>query len=118
MKSPDKVCSHGCQPARRGVLRAAAAAALLFVTGAGRAESVQERRDDIRATTNDTLDRLYRAQPSAKQAIARAAGYGVFSNFGMKILFAGGGSGKGLVVNNRTKKETLNRPGFSGDLRV
>jgi len=39
------------------------------------------------------LDRLYRAQPNAKQAIARAAGYGVFTNFGMKILFAGGGTG-------------------------
>ena len=25
----------------------------------------------------------------------------------MKILFAGGGTGKGLVVNNRTKKETF-----------
>ena len=69
---------------------------------------MQEQRDDIRATAKDTtLDRLYRAQPSAKQAIAKAAGYGAFSNFGMKILFAGGGSGKGLVVNNQTKQETF-----------
>ena len=80
---------------------------LLFVTGAGHAETVEEQRADIRATVNDTLARLYRAQPSAKQAIANAAGYGVFNNFGMKILFAGGGTGKGLVVNNRTKKETF-----------
>ena len=61
----------------------------------------------MRATANDTLNRLYRAQPSAKQAIANAAGYAVFNDFGMKILFAGGGTGKGLVVNNRTKKETF-----------
>jgi len=31
----------------------------------------------------------------------------VFSNFGMKILFAGGGSGKGLVVDNKTGKDTF-----------
>jgi len=31
----------------------------------------------------------------------------VFSNFGMKIFFAGGGSGKGIAVNNATKKETF-----------
>jgi lipid-binding SYLF domain-containing protein len=92
---------------RRMALRAVAAAGIFAVAGVACAESVQEQRDDVRATTKDTLDRLYRAQPGARQAIANAAGYGAFSNFGMKILFAGGGTGKGLVVNNRTKKETF-----------
>lgn len=92
---------------RRMALRAAMAAGIFALAGTARAESVQEQRDDIRATVNDTLNRLYAAQPNAKQAIANAAGYGVFNNFGMKILFAGGGTGKGLVVNNRTKKETF-----------
>jgi len=27
----------------------------------------------------------------------------VFSNFGMKILVAGGGSGRGIAVDNKTK---------------
>jgi len=31
----------------------------------------------------------------------------VFSNFGMKIFLAGGGSGKGMAVNNKTKAETF-----------
>lgn len=93
---------------RRTILRVAATAGFFAVVGAGHAApSVQEQRDDVRETAHDTLDRLYQAQPSARRAIARAAGYGVFSNFGMKILFAGGGSGKGLVVNNRTKQETF-----------
>ena len=35
-----------------------------------------------------------------------AAGYAAFSNFGMKILVAGGGSGKGIAVNNKTKAMT------------
>ena len=97
----------GYRPARRRTLRAAAATILFAVTAGAGAQSVQEQRDDVRATVNDTLNRLYAAQPGAKKAIANAAGYGVFNDFGMKILFAGGGTGKGLVVNNRTKKETF-----------
>jgi lipid-binding SYLF domain-containing protein len=108
MKSTFEVRAQGYRPMRRKVLRAAVTAGLFAVTGTALAvPSVQEQRDDVRETAHDTLDRLYGAQPSAKQAIAKAAGYGAFSNFGMKILFAGGGSGKGLVVNNRTKKETF-----------
>jgi lipid-binding SYLF domain-containing protein len=56
---------------------------------------------------DETLARLYKTQPSAEKAIKKAAGYAVFSNFGMKILFAGGGSGKGVAVNNKAKKSTF-----------
>jgi lipid-binding SYLF domain-containing protein len=54
-----------------------------------------------------TLARLYKVQPKAKTAIERAAGYAVFSNFGMKILVAGGGKGEGIAVDNRTNRETF-----------
>jgi lipid-binding SYLF domain-containing protein len=37
----------------------------------------------------------------------RSAGYGVFSNFGMKIFFAGGGSGKGIVFDKKNNTETF-----------
>ena len=66
-----------------------------------------QKQAEVRKTVNDTLSRLYKLQPSSKEAIQKAAGYAVFSNFGMKILFAGGGSGKGIAVNNATKKETF-----------
>jgi len=42
-----------------------------------------------------TLQQLYGLQPVARAVIRRAAGYVVFSNFGMKILFAGGGKARG-----------------------
>jgi len=93
MKTRDESQGMEHRAVHRMALCAAAATLLFAISGVSRAESVQEQRDDIRATANDTLDRLYRAQPNAKQAIARAAGYGVFTNFGMKILFAGGGTG-------------------------
>lgn len=66
-----------------------------------------QKQAEIRKTVNETLTRLYKLQPSSKGAIEKAAGYAVFSNFGMKIFFAGGGSGKGIAVNHATKKETF-----------
>jgi lipid-binding SYLF domain-containing protein len=66
-----------------------------------------QKQAEVRKTVNETLNRLYKMQPSSKGAIEKAAGYAVFSNFGMKIFVAGSGSGKGIAVNNATKKETF-----------
>jgi len=66
-----------------------------------------QKQAEVRNTANETLNSLYKLQPGSKEAIQKAAGYAVFSNFGMKIFFAGGGSGKGMAVNNGTKKETF-----------
>ena len=73
-------------------------------------KTAQERDDlrtDIRQVAQATLDQLYAAQPAARQAVKNAAGYAVFSNFGMKILVLGGGTGEGLAVNNRTRRVTF-----------
>jgi len=67
----------------------------------------EQKRADVRQMAGETLTRLYKAQSSAKKVVESAAGYAVFSNFGMKIFVAGGGSGLGLAVNNKTKKETF-----------
>jgi lipid-binding SYLF domain-containing protein len=68
---------------------------------------IKQKKADIRKMAKETLARLYKAQPSAKKAISKSAGYAVFSNFGMKIFFAGGGSGKGIVFDKKTKKQTF-----------
>jgi len=66
-----------------------------------------QKQAEVRKTVNETLNRLYKLQPGSKEAIQKAAGYAVFSNFGVKIFVAGSGSGKGIAVNNATKKETF-----------
>jgi len=71
------------------------------------AESKSQQRAEIRKNSQATLKKLYAAIPSAKGAIKSAAGYATFSNFGMKIFFAGGGRGSGVAVNNATKKEVF-----------
>jgi lipid-binding SYLF domain-containing protein len=66
-----------------------------------------EQRANIRKVSDQALAELYQAQPSAKAHIQKAAGYAVFSNFGVKVLVAGGGSGRGIVIDNKTKQETF-----------
>jgi lipid-binding SYLF domain-containing protein len=64
-------------------------------------------RDSVRTLTAQTLDQLYQKEPAAKGAVANAAGYAVFSDFGFKIMVMGGAGGKGMAVNNATKQETF-----------
>lgn len=92
----------------RTLMIALASVAFLALSApAQAAPSKAERQQEIRKTAQETLARLYKVTPSARKAVEGAAGYAVFSNFGMKILVAGGGSGKGIVVDNKTRKETF-----------
>ena len=68
--------------------------------------SKAESQADVQEAAQAALTAVYKAQPSARKAVEAAAGYAVFSNFGMKILFAGGGTGKGSAVNNKTRSTT------------
>jgi len=68
---------------------------------------IAQKQKDIRNMADATLQRLYKAQPNAKLAVEGRAGYAVFSNLGVKILIAGSGNGKGMAVDNKTKKETF-----------
>ncbi len=75
--------------------------------GAASKAEIKQEKADIRKMAKETLARLYKVQPSTKKSISKSAGYGVFSNFGMKIFFAGSGKGKGIVFDNKTKKQTF-----------
>jgi lipid-binding SYLF domain-containing protein len=81
---------------------AAALAASGIAFGADKAKEQAE----VRKAGQNALAAVYKLQPSARGAVESAAGYAAFSNFGMKILVAGGGSGKGIAVNNKTKAMT------------
>ena len=94
---------------RRLALIGCAALALvtLLPVGSASAASPDEARAEIRNMAQNTLDQLYALQPSAREAIRKAAGYAVFSEISTKILFAGGGGGKGVVVNRVSGQETF-----------
>lgn len=66
-----------------------------------------QRRNEVREIERDSLAALYEVNPAARLVIERAAGYAVFSTFGIKLFFAGGTTGKGIVVNNLTHRNTF-----------
>lgn len=83
------------------------AAVVLCSALPGWAASKEDRQAEVRKTAQQTLERLYRIQPKAKQAVEKAAGHAVFSNFGMKLLVTGGGTGQGVAVERTSKKEVF-----------
>jgi len=81
--------------------------AIMASTPAALYADVDSDRAEVRQKANDTLAALYGMKPDAKSVVEGAAGYAVFANFGMKILIAGGGTGKGIAIDNKTKTETF-----------
>ncbi len=66
-----------------------------------------QARQQVREVEQDALATLYELAPGARRAIERSAGYAVFSTFGVKLFFAGGTTGKGIVINRRTGRQTF-----------
>jgi lipid-binding SYLF domain-containing protein len=66
-----------------------------------------QARTQVREMAQDALATLYEVTPGTRRVIERSAGYAVFSTFGVKLFFAGGTTGKGVVVNQRTQRQTF-----------
>lgn len=79
---------------------------LLFSPISFAQSKADSQRADIQTQVNQTLTKLYQQQPKSRKVLQKAAGYAVFSQFGMKILVAGGGTGKGYAFNNKSKQKT------------
>ena len=91
-------------PVKPKLIGLALACALAVATNASEDKAKQQKQ--IQTATQDTLQRLYKAEPKTKAVIKHAYGYAVFSDLGVKILFGGTGNGKGVAVNNHTKQQT------------
>jgi lipid-binding SYLF domain-containing protein len=100
--------------ARRRLASGAAAclalAALAPVPAAAQSDAeIVQKRNEVREMAREALSSLFEIVPGARPMIEHAAGFGVFSTFGVKFLFAGGTTGKGVVIDNRTRRETFMR---------
>lgn len=87
----------------------ALASAVAFAPSAEAADAEKKAKEQaaIRKEAQNTLSKLYAAQPSAKAAIQKAAGYAAFDNFGMNLFVISTASGKGIVVDRASRKETF-----------
>ena len=74
------------------------------------------QRTETREMRDKVLEELYQLHPEAKAKIKKAAGYAVFSNVGINLVFASFAGGKGIVVTSGTfgDKETFMKMGSAG----
>ena len=83
-----------------------AAVTLSFVATGALAQDKAKMQAEVRAKAQQSLNDFYKANPALKAAVQKAPGYAVFSTYGFSFLLGGAG-GKGVVHNNKTKKDTF-----------
>ena len=76
--------------------------------------TVQQKRDVIMEMETETLERLYKESPGARDKIAKAVGYGTFANANVNVIFVSAGGGYGSVVENATGKRTYMKMALGG----
>jgi lipid-binding SYLF domain-containing protein len=82
----------------------AVALTALAVAAPALAKDPAQARAERRKMCDEALATLYKSKPEVKAEIAKAAGYGCFSSFGISFFFGGAG-GAGLVHDNKTRKD-------------
>lgn len=63
-------------------------------------QTADQKRQSIEQMRSSTLNKLYKDKPYAADTIERAAGYAVFSNANVNLIFASAGGGSGVVHSN------------------
>ncbi len=76
--------------------------------------TVSEKRQYILDMKEKTLNELYRKRPEAKEKIAMSAGYAVFSNVDVMVIFVSGGNGYGVAVDDDTGENVYMKMGSGG----
>ena len=78
------------------------------------ADDADTKREKTRKMAAETLQDLYKLQPTSQASIQKAAGYAVFDNTGVNVLLVSTARGAGIAVNNNTKEETFMKMGSVG----
>ncbi|OHU84305.1 MULTISPECIES: YSC84-related protein [Pseudoalteromonas] len=78
----------------------------LLVGCASAGNTVAEKRAAVESMRSDVLSQLYSEKPDVQQQIASSAGYAVFDNANVNVIFASLGGGYGVAVNRTTGART------------
>lgn len=68
--------------------------------------SPQEKRAMVVSMKDNTLAKLYAQKPDVRNQVASSPGYAVFDNANINLIIASVGGGYGVVVDNKTGKNT------------
>src|SRR4051794_7066944 len=82
-------------------------AVLLSTTSSFAKDKTEEKREKSRKMSAQTLEELYKLQPTSKAAILKSAGYAVFNNMGTNLFLLSTARGSGIAVDRTTKQETF-----------
>ena len=89
----------------------------LIVSGCGpssKSYTLSERRQIVDNMADESLQQLYAKKPTTRQEVADSAGYAVFSNANVHVIFFGGGGGYGVVLDKTTGRKTYMKVGSGG----
>ncbi|HOW64427.1 MAG TPA: hypothetical protein P5186_15410 [Candidatus Paceibacterota bacterium] len=89
-------------------------------------DNPEEKRQTVKKQRDEMLAELYRTNPDLKGRIEKAAGYATFNQKDINLFLLASGNGYGVLVDNKTGKETYMRVASLGggvgmgvkDLRV
>ena len=81
--------------------------ALLSAVVYGDEDDNEKKRVKSRKMATQTLQDLYKAEPTAQAAIHKSAGYAVFNNMGTNLLLLSTARGAGIAINSKSKQETF-----------
>jgi len=70
-------------------------------------DTPDQKREKTRKMVSQTLQDLYKLQPTAAGALQKAAGYAVFNNMGTNLLLLSTARGAGIAVDSKNKQETF-----------
>lgn len=82
--------------------------AVCFLASGGGALAADKAKNqaEVREKAQQALEGFYKADAGLKGQVEQAAGYAVFTTYGLSFL-VGGAGGKGLAHNNKTGKDTF-----------
>ena len=83
------------------------ALALLSAGALSAKDDTAEKKAKTRKMADQTLQELYKLQPTAKTAVQKSAGYAVFNNMGTNLLLVSTARGAGVAVNSKSKQEVF-----------
>jgi lipid-binding SYLF domain-containing protein len=92
---------------RLRIIASSLAVILLATNLANAGDSPDKKREKTRKMADQTLQELYKLQPTAQAAIQKSAGYAVFNNMGTNLLLLSTARGAGMAVDSSTKQETF-----------
>jgi hypothetical protein len=74
-----------------------------------RGDDAEEKKVNVRKDRDKMLADLYSSNPELKAKIQGAVGYATFKNLNINLLLLATANGYGMVVENKTGKETFMR---------